>query len=409
MVAGAQAQTPQAYNVASDWLATYPTSTALASATTATWGPTATSHAGWSAGSLSSNWSNILSPNVGAAGYDVLTTYYLPSTGYTTSGSDVHIGTYTYTVPFQAYQLNPGATITMNMGIVTTEQLANAQNASSGEKITLPTSWTSSGAATGTVVGIAHVESIPSAGTTAGFTTTAFNIQKTFSDGASGNTVPDTVPGVFYNYGVDGKSSFDPLFSVASSGTDNVVTLNASLGPAYVAWTAPAGGLVTVNATAWDTSWSSSDNDGSPSFYIFKSNSIGANGPSSMLFSAPDLPTSGAVGGRGEMPNSFGVSSTVGTASLVAQLDSTYSAANGAPNGANWTVNQMYVSPGEVLYFVVDPSRTAGGNHSYEGGQDMVALKDSITFVAPEPSSIVLLGMASFGLVLAAFKRRRVA
>jgi hypothetical protein len=405
MVAGAQAQTPQTYNVASDWLATYPTSTALKSATTATWGPTATSHAGWSAGSMSSNWANNIT-GVNATtgvGYEVLPTYYNPSTGYATSGSDVRIATYTYTVPFQTYQFNPGATLTMNMGITTTEQLANAQNASSGEKITLPASWTSNGAATGTVNGIAAVESIPSAGTTAGFTTTAFNIQKSFSDGASGNTVPDTVPGVFYNYGVDGKSSFDPLFSVASSGTDNVVTLNGSLGPAYVAWTAPTGGFVTVNATAWDTSWSSSDNDGSPSFYILNSNL----GPSSPLFSAPDLPTSGAVGGRGGMPSTYGVSATVGTASLVAQLDSTYSAANGAQQGANWQVTQMYVSPGETLYFVVDPSRTAGGNHSYEGGQDMVALRDNIVFVAPEPSSFVLVGMAAVGLALAAWRRRR--
>src|ERR1700722_7815059 len=210
MVAGAQAQTTTVYNVASDWLSTYPTSTALKSATTSTWGPTVTSHAGWSSGSMSSNWSNVLTPNApNGVGYDTLATYYSASTGYTTSGSsETRIGTYTYTVPFQTYQLNPGATVTMNMGTVTTQQLANAQNAASGEKITLPTSWTSSGAATGTVVGVAAVESIPSAGTTAGFTTTAFNIQKSFSDGASGNTVPDVVPGVFYNYGVDGKSSF---------------------------------------------------------------------------------------------------------------------------------------------------------------------------------------------------------
>ena len=191
---------------------------------------------------MSSNWANNIT-GVNATtgvGYEVLPTYYNPSTGYATSGSDVRIATYTYTVPFQTYQFNPGATLSMNMGMTTTEQLANGQNASSGERITLPTSWTSNGAATGTVTGVAAVESIPSAGTTAGFTTTAFNIQKSFSDGASGNTVPDEVPGVFYNYGVDGKSSFDPLFSVASSGTDNVVTLAASLGPSYVAWTAPA-------------------------------------------------------------------------------------------------------------------------------------------------------------------------
>jgi PEP-CTERM motif len=419
MVAGAQAQIPQVYNVASDWLSTYATSTALKSATSATWGPTATTHVGWSAGSMSSNWSNspiVLSPTFSSAtqngvGYNTLATYYNASTGYLTSGTasatysnQQNVATYTYTVPFQTYQLNPGATINMNMGITTTEQVASAFTASAGEKVTLPTSWTNTGAGTGVVQGIGAVESIPSAGTTAGFTTTAFNIQKSFSDGQNGNTVPDTVPGVFYNYGVDGSSKFDPLFSVASSGTDNVVTLNGSLGPSYVAWTAPAGGFATISATFWDTSWSASDNDGSPSAFVFDTHQLGANGPTSFLMSALDLSNVGngnPVGGRGD------INTWVTGGTLVSQLDSTYSAANGALQGVNYAVNQMYVSAGETIYFVVDGTRTDGGQHSFEGGQDMVALRNSITFVTPEPSSFVLLGMAGVGLALTAWRRRR--
>jgi hypothetical protein len=119
--------------------------------------------------------------------------------------------------------------------------------------------------------------------------------------------------------------------------------------------------------------------------------------------SALDLSNVGngnAVGGRG-VPTS-----NVTGGSLVGQLDSTYSAANGAINGVNYSANLMYVSPGETIYFVVDPTRTNGGQHSYEGGQDMVALKDAIGFIAPEPSSVVLLSMAGVGLALAAWRRR---
>jgi len=286
LVASAQAQDP-AYDMAATWLSTYPTSTSLNASHSATWGqayPTSTGGI-WAAGSLSSNWSNnpaTVSPSFssaiqGSQNYNTLATYYRSnSVGFQTSGTAgtagpiSNVASFTYTVPFQAYQLNPGATINMNMGVTTTEQLSTTNIANAGEKITLPTSWTSAGATTGVVTGIGAIENIKST-SAYGFTTTAFNIQKSFSDGQSGNTVPDVVPGVFYNYGANGSSSFDPLFSVASSGSTDTLTLNGSLGPAYVSWTAPANGTATVNATFWDTSWSSSDNDGAPSYFIFNS------------------------------------------------------------------------------------------------------------------------------------------
>lgn len=59
----------------------------------------------------------------GSGNIQNLTTYYTPNTtGYETTGTSTNvsdIGTYTYTVPFQTYQLNPGSTINMAVGRAT--------------------------------------------------------------------------------------------------------------------------------------------------------------------------------------------------------------------------------------------------------------------------------------------------
>ena len=107
---------PFTSNVATDWLATYPTTAAMSAAHTATWGnPANTGGTGiWSAGSLSCNWTNVRSSTYGGANYNILPTYYNASTGYLNSGGSntaaTQVATYTYTVPFQAYQFNPGQT-----------------------------------------------------------------------------------------------------------------------------------------------------------------------------------------------------------------------------------------------------------------------------------------------------------
>ena len=102
-------------------------------------------------------------PPQGSGNIQNLTTYYSPNTGYETSGTTSNvsnIGTYNYTVPFQTYQLNPGATINMAVGQTVTQMLANGNDAYAGEKITLPAGWTSNGATSGTIQEVGHIENI---------------------------------------------------------------------------------------------------------------------------------------------------------------------------------------------------------------------------------------------------------
>ena len=185
MVAGAQAQVPFTSNAATDWLATFPTTASVGAAASASWGNPANTggHGIWSGGELSYNWTDQ------AAGYNngslmLIPTYYAASTGYVNSAS-TREATYTYTVPFQAYQFNPGSTIHQMTGETLTQQLAYNQPPIGGSsKITLPAGMTSGGAASGYVQEVSAVKTYPSATSTIGFSTGAFNPQGTqFNDG----------------------------------------------------------------------------------------------------------------------------------------------------------------------------------------------------------------------------------
>jgi PEP-CTERM motif len=401
------------YNVQSDFAAAYSTSTALLAATSATWG----AGSAWSAGEMSWNWTNgpiydaasgEAHATAGSGNIQNLTTYYLPSTGFQTSGTTnnniANIATYNYTVPFQTYQLNPGSTITAAVGQTVTQQLATGNEAFAGEKITLPANWTSNGASSGTITEVGHVENIVST-SAFGFTTTAFNLSSKFDDGVSGNTVPNGVPGVFYNYGANVLSTNDPMFNAASSATNGTVTLEPSFGPTYVAWTAPATGIASINMSAWDTGYNNSTNDGVPSLYVISS--IG--GPTAPLMYAsnqPNVPNGSQVGGRNtpwSTANNYG--STTGTVSLISQMPG-YTAALGYQLGIGWTAN-ISVTAGEVLYFVADADHTQG-NKSFEASQDPVNMALTITST-PEPTSLVLCGLGGIGLFVVAWKRRRAA
>jgi hypothetical protein len=406
----AQAQT---YNVQSDWATTYATSTALQASTSATWG----AGGAWSAGELSWNWTNgpiyagstLLHATQGGPDQQNLTTYYnANSVGHETSGTSSNvsnIGSYTYTVPFQAYQLDPHSTINQAVGQTVTQMLSTGFVAYAGGKIALPTNWTSNGAASGTIKEIGGVQNIVST-SAYGFSTTGFNLQKTFTDGASGNSTPSGVAGVFYNYGTNVLSTNDPMFNAASSATNHTVTMEGSLGPSYVAWTAPATGTASINLSAWDLGYNNSTNDGVPSFYVITS----AGGPTAPLLSVSNLANVGngnQVGARStpwSAANNF--SATTGSVSLTGQLPA-YTAALGYQQGITWSAS-VSVTAGEVLYFVTDPDHTNGNGKSYEGSQDPVSMQNSINFVpSPEPSSLVLLSLAGIGLGLAAWKRRR--
>ena len=108
------------FDAATEWKSTYATQSAVAAATAASWG-VADNHSTWSAGEFSWNWTNQEAGN-GTASTQILTDYYLPSTGYETNQS-TNEATYYYTVPFQAYTFNPGQTNQVAVGPTVVNQI----------------------------------------------------------------------------------------------------------------------------------------------------------------------------------------------------------------------------------------------------------------------------------------------
>jgi hypothetical protein len=410
----------QSYDVSKDWLTSYPTTTAIAAATSSTWG----AGSAWSAGQMSSNWANTQTqPTYLGAGYEDLTTYYKPTTSFLNSGASV-VATYSSTVPFQTYQLNPGSTINLAVGQAMTEQVASGFKPYNGgaNAITFPSALVSQGAASGVVKEVAAVEQLHNVIGSAikgiyGFDVVGYGTGS-FKNGSG--SVQSTPAGVFYNYNTTNQTSSSPAAGNAPSSAGDAlatggskfdtVTMNPTFTPSYVAWTAPATGIANINMNGWDVGTNSGD--GEPSFFVITS--IG--GPTAPLFSANSLLSNGALTGA---PNSFtaannNVSATQGTIGYLTGLSSYTGNNAGYPaSGFSWQSGNISVTAGEKLYFVADPTHTTTTGwtaQAYDGMQDPIALNDNITFVpSPEPSTFVLLAMASAGLTLAAWKRRRLA
>ena len=82
--------------------------------------------------------------------------------------------TYTYTVPFQAYQFNPGQTNQVAVGEALTQQVAHTTLKDITNAITLPANWTVAGgntnAAAGLVQQVGAVKELTNSGNVQGFT-----------------------------------------------------------------------------------------------------------------------------------------------------------------------------------------------------------------------------------------------
>ena len=203
-----------------------------------------------------------------------------------------------------------------------------------------------------------------------------------------------------------------------ASATAGTLSLTDQFGPVYVAWTAPQGGNVTVNTTAVDLG-GNSPSDGGFGFFV-----ISTPGSAATALAPGVLPTYLMTAPQNNSPGSGQISNGYLNSNTYSSIvpGGSFSTANPSWTSAystegvqtlTWNSGSFYVTTGEVLYFVVDPGHDqylTHGNHSAGSGTDGAAVSAAVSFSAvPEPSSIVLLGIAGVGLALAAWKRRRVA
>ncbi len=229
--------------------------------------------------------------------------------------------------------------------------------------MTLPANWTIGTANTttaGTIQQVGAVKELTNSGNIQGFSTTAWNLSGTFSNGNQNEQ--SAVPGVFYNYSTNLTSALLAAPNVPSSAGDAIqgipatsystVTLNPSLGPTYVAWTSPAAGTININLNAWDVGMRS--DDGTPGFYVITSTA----GPTAPLLSAINF----NVGNTSNyLPFTGNMSATQGSLTALTGLSGyTGAAGNGPGYGLSWQSGNITVTSGEAIYFVADPSHTAG-------------------------------------------------
>jgi hypothetical protein len=415
------AQASVLFDAASDWKSTYATTSSVAASSSASWGngngPTA-----WSAGELSWNWTNQEAGN-GTASTQILTDYYLPSTGYETNQS-TNEATYYYTVPFGAYTFTPGQTNQVAVGPTVTNQInygkgptglggggnQSALKLPSGTTISTAVGFTTT-TTQGYLQDIGKTSGPASDTSVEGFTTTSYNpTGGKFTDG--GGSVQAAVSGVFYNYGnAVTSTSLSALNFPTSSSTDTLQISENFGGPTFVAWTAPQGGYVTISFSASDQTNSS---DGNPGFYIITPN--GTANPT-FLFSASNYANTGSQTNNGNPTSMQG--GLINYSALGGTLNTAYNPNLGPSGSGDPTVglqytsatNAIYVSTGQVLYFAADPGHNENpthSNHTFGTGTDSVALSAQVTLSAvPEPTTFSLLGVAGVGLALAAWKRRR--
>ncbi|HEX4144162.1 MAG TPA: PEP-CTERM sorting domain-containing protein [Pirellulales bacterium] len=201
------------------------------------------------------------------------------------------------------------------------------------------------------------------------------------SDGQPNAVTDGGGPVILYNYNA-GPDGAGYGFNVPAGSIEEFDVF----GPTVERYTAPTSGEVTVSATFTDPLFNP-DYTGEPGESLWSYNS-----------GVPDYLV---------MHNGSIVADQIATDATNASFFTyTYDPTQGLYY-ETYTVNAtVSVSAGDTIDFVVNPQFVDQGAYDPEGNQTDPVLVSALVVPTPEPSSLVLLGIAGIGLALAAWKRR---